>query len=86
VLPEDSGGPEGAARGDISQEHQVAGDKRTSMGLDAAIIQRRIQGSRLCIGYIWWEMADGSVKCRLVAGKTWIVPKCKFSIPRVKTG
>jgi hypothetical protein len=29
-------------------------------------------------------MADGSVQCRLLAGKTRVAPKCKISIPRME--
>jgi hypothetical protein len=29
-------------------------------------------------------MADGTVQCRLLAGKTRVAPKCKISIPRMK--
>ena len=31
-----------------------------------------------------WEMEDGSVVCRLLAGKTRVAPKCKISIPRME--
>jgi hypothetical protein len=29
-------------------------------------------------------MADGTVQCRLLAGKTRVAPKCKISIPRME--
>jgi hypothetical protein len=32
-----------------------------------------------------WQMAaDGTVQCRLLAGKTRVAPKCKISIPRME--
>jgi hypothetical protein len=44
-------------------------------------------GSRLAscaLAYLRWQMADGTVQCRLLAGKTRVAPKCKISIPRMK--
>jgi hypothetical protein len=35
------------------------------------------------LAYLRWQMADGSVQCRLLAGKTRVAPKCKISIPRM---
>jgi hypothetical protein len=34
------------------------------------------------LAYLRWQMADGTVQCLLLAGKTRVVPKCKISIPR----
>jgi hypothetical protein len=34
--------------------------------------------------YLRWQMADGSVQCRLLAGKTRVAPMCKISIPRME--
>jgi hypothetical protein len=34
--------------------------------------------------YLRWQMADGTVQCRLLAGKTRVAPKCKISIPRME--
>jgi hypothetical protein len=36
------------------------------------------------LAYLRWQMADGSVQCRLLAGKTRVAPKCKISIPRME--
>ncbi len=36
------------------------------------------------LAYLRWEMEDGSVVCRLLAGKTRVTPKCKISIPRME--
>jgi hypothetical protein len=36
------------------------------------------------LAYLRWEMEDGSVVCRLLAGKTRVAPKCKISIPRME--
>jgi hypothetical protein len=36
------------------------------------------------LAYFRWQMADGSVQCRLLAGKTRVAPKCKISIPRME--
>jgi hypothetical protein len=36
------------------------------------------------LAYLRWEMEDGSVICRLLAGKTRVAPKCKISIPRME--
>jgi hypothetical protein len=36
------------------------------------------------LAYLRWQMADGTVQCRLLAGKTWVAPKCKISIPRME--
>ncbi len=36
------------------------------------------------LAYLRWEMEDGSVVCRLLAGKTTVAPKCKISIPRME--
>jgi hypothetical protein len=33
------------------------------------------------LAYLRWQMADGTVQCRLLAGKTRVAPKCKISIP-----
>jgi hypothetical protein len=30
------------------------------------------------LAYLRWEMEDGSVVCRLLAGKTRVAPKCKI--------
>ncbi|OBQ31910.1 MAG: hypothetical protein AN484_28490, partial [Aphanizomenon flos-aquae WA102] len=34
------------------------------------------------LAYIRWEMEDGTVLCRLVAGKTRVAPKVKITVPR----
>ncbi len=36
------------------------------------------------LAYLRWQMADGTVQCRLLAGKTRMAPKCKISIPRME--
>jgi hypothetical protein len=36
------------------------------------------------LAYPRWQMADGTVQCRLLAGKTRVAPKCKISIPRME--
>jgi hypothetical protein len=36
------------------------------------------------LAYLRWQMADGMVQCRLLAGKTRVAPKCKISIPRME--
>jgi hypothetical protein len=36
------------------------------------------------LAYLRWQMADGTVQCRLLAGKTREAPKCKISIPRME--
>jgi hypothetical protein len=36
------------------------------------------------LAYLRWEMEDGSVTCRLLAGKTRVAPKCKISILRME--
>ncbi len=36
------------------------------------------------LAYLRWQMADGSVQCRLLAGKTRVALKCKISIPRMR--
>jgi hypothetical protein len=36
------------------------------------------------LAYLRWHMADGTVQCRLLAGKTRVAPKCKISIPRME--
>jgi hypothetical protein len=36
------------------------------------------------LAYLRWELEDGSVVCRLLAGKTRVAPKCKISIPRME--
>ncbi len=36
------------------------------------------------LAYLRWEMEDGSVVCRLLAGKTRVASKCKISIPRME--
>jgi hypothetical protein len=36
------------------------------------------------LAYLRWEMEDGTVVCRLLAGKTRVAPKCKISIPRME--
>ncbi len=36
------------------------------------------------LAYLRWQMADRSVQCRLLAGKTRVAPKCKISIPRME--
>jgi hypothetical protein len=36
------------------------------------------------LAYLRWQMANGSVQCRLLAGKTRVAPKCKISIPRME--
>jgi hypothetical protein len=36
------------------------------------------------LAYLRWELDDGSVVCRLLAGKTRVAPKCKVSIPRME--
>jgi hypothetical protein len=36
------------------------------------------------LAYLRWQMADGTVQCRLLAGKTRVAPKCKISITRIE--
>ncbi len=36
------------------------------------------------LAYLRWQMADGTIQCRLLASKTRVVPKCKISIPRME--
>jgi hypothetical protein len=36
------------------------------------------------LAYARWELEDGSVACRLVAGKTRVAPKNKISVPRLE--
>jgi hypothetical protein len=36
------------------------------------------------LAYLRWQMADGTVQCRLLAGKTRVAPKCKTSIPMME--
>jgi hypothetical protein len=36
------------------------------------------------LAYARWQMEDGTLFCRLVAGKTRVAPKCKISILRVE--
>ncbi len=36
------------------------------------------------LAYLRWELEDGSVVCRLLAGKTRVAHKCKISIPRME--
>ncbi len=36
------------------------------------------------LAYLRWQMADGTVQCRLLASKTRVAPKCKISIPRME--
>jgi hypothetical protein len=36
------------------------------------------------LAYLRWQMADGTVQCKLLAGKTRVAPKCKISIPRME--
>jgi hypothetical protein len=36
------------------------------------------------LAYLRWQMADGTVQCRLLTGKTRVAPKCKISIPRME--
>jgi hypothetical protein len=36
------------------------------------------------LAYLRWELEDGSVVCRLLAGKTRVAPRCKISIPRME--
>jgi hypothetical protein len=36
------------------------------------------------LAYLRWELQDGTVECRLLAGKTRVAPKCKVSIPRME--
>jgi hypothetical protein len=36
------------------------------------------------VAYLRWELEDGPVVCRLLAGKTRVAPKCKISIPRME--
>ena len=36
------------------------------------------------LAYLRWQMADGTVQCRLLAGKTRVAPKCKITIPRME--
>ncbi len=36
------------------------------------------------LAYLRWQMADGTVQCRLLAGKTRVAPKCKISVPRME--
>ena len=36
------------------------------------------------LAYIRWELQDGSVLCRLIAGKTRVAPKVKITVPRME--
>jgi hypothetical protein len=36
------------------------------------------------LAYLRWELADRSVVCHLLAGKTRVVLKCKISIPQME--
>ncbi len=36
------------------------------------------------LAYLRWQVADGTVQCRLLAGKMRVAPKCKISIPRME--
>jgi hypothetical protein len=36
------------------------------------------------LAYLRWELEDGSVVCRLLAGKTRVAARCKISIPRME--
>jgi hypothetical protein len=36
------------------------------------------------LAYLRWQIADGTVQCRLLAGKTRVAPVCKISIPRME--
>jgi len=36
------------------------------------------------LAYARWELEDGSVTCRLIAGKTRVAPKKKISVPRLE--
>ena len=36
------------------------------------------------VAYARWELEDGSVACRLIAGKTRVAPKKKISVPRLE--
>jgi len=36
------------------------------------------------LAYLRRQMADGTVQCQLLAGKTRVAPKCKISIPRME--
>ena len=36
------------------------------------------------LAYARWELEDGSVACRLIAGKTRVAPKNKISVPRLE--
>jgi hypothetical protein len=36
------------------------------------------------LAYLRWQMADGTVQCRLLAGKTRVALKCKILIPRME--
>jgi hypothetical protein len=43
-----------------------------------------LSSASCALAYLRWKMADGSVQCRLLAGKTRVAPKCKISIPRME--
>jgi hypothetical protein len=36
------------------------------------------------LAYLRWELQDGTVECRLLAGKTRVAPNCKVSISRME--
>jgi hypothetical protein len=36
------------------------------------------------LAYLRWQMADGTVQCHILAGKTRVAAKCKISIPRME--
>jgi hypothetical protein len=36
------------------------------------------------LAYLRWQMAGGTVQCRLLAGKTRVAPKGKISVPRME--
>ncbi len=48
------------------------------------IFRDRSVEASCALTYLRWEMEDGSVVCRLLAGKTRVAPKCKISIPRME--
>jgi hypothetical protein len=36
------------------------------------------------LAYIRWTLEDGSIECKLIAGKLRVAPKQKISIPRME--
>jgi hypothetical protein len=64
---------------------RAAKPRETVVGKPMLMIFGDGSSSASCaLAYLRWQMADGSVQCRLLAGKTRVAPKCKMSIPRME--